>query len=267
MILYTYRFNKTLYGINRVEDEQKGGSMKQFKKTALLSMIAIILALPVSAGAAPTDIRPGSRGDNVLQVQELLIKNGFLSGKADGIYGPKTLAAVRAFQETVKIQSDGIVGTKTLDLLKRYKPSASSTQGGKSPFSSPAASSMPSKITARVQQPAKSSAKPPAKPPGGNSNIPVNHHKSIPMVATAYTRYDEGCTDYTYRGTYLRKGLVAVDPSVIPLGTKLYVPGYGEALADDIGGAIKGNRIDLAVDTVDEAYQWGVRHITVYIIG
>ncbi|MPN17860.1 Cell wall-binding protein YocH [bioreactor metagenome] len=86
------------------------------------------------------------------------------------------------------------------------------------------------------------------------------------MVATAYTRYDEGCGDYTYRGTYLRRGLVAVDPDVIPLGTKLYIPGYGHAMADDIGGAIQGNRIDLAMDTLNEAYNFGIRNVTVYVL-
>jgi 3D (Asp-Asp-Asp) domain-containing protein len=86
------------------------------------------------------------------------------------------------------------------------------------------------------------------------------------MIATAYTRYDEGCTDYTYRGNYLKRGLVAVDPNVIPLGTKLYIPGYGHAVADDIGGAIKGNRIDLAMDSIDEAMQYGVRSVEVVIL-
>ena len=125
---------------------------------------------------------------------------------------------------------------------------------------------------AAVKTPEKS-AKPPkevAKPPKTvtppvNNGVP-SYLYSLPMIATAYTRYDEGCTDYTYNGTYLRRGLVAVDPDVIPLGTRLYVPGYGEALADDIGGAIQGNRIDLAMDTLDEAFNWGVNHVTVYVL-
>ncbi len=86
------------------------------------------------------------------------------------------------------------------------------------------------------------------------------------MLATAYTRYDEGSTDYTYRGSYLRKGLCAVDPNIISFGIKLYIPGYGEAIADDIGGAIQGNRIDLAMDTVDEAFGWGAQNVTVYVL-
>jgi 3D (Asp-Asp-Asp) domain-containing protein/peptidoglycan hydrolase-like protein with peptidoglycan-binding domain len=95
--------------------------------------------------------------------------------------------------------------------------------------------------------------------------LPANWYP-IRLEATAYTRYDEGCTDYTYRGNYLRPGMVAVDPKVIPLGTRLFIPGYGYGIADDIGGAIQGYRIDLAMDTLAEAYAYGRRHITVYII-
>lgn len=89
---------------------------------------------------------------------------------------------------------------------------------------------------------------------------------AISMEATAYTKYDAGCTAYTYSGNDLKRGLVAVDPTVIPLGTKLYIPGYGYAIADDIGGAIKGHKIDLSMDTLDEAFTFGRRQITVYII-
>ena len=59
---------------------------------------------------------------------------------------------------------------------------------------------------------------------------------------------------------------MAVDPHVIPLGTRLYIPGYGFAIADDTGGAIKGHVIDLAFDSHQEAINFGVRHITVYIL-
>lgn len=59
---------------------------------------------------------------------------------------------------------------------------------------------------------------------------------------------------------------IAVDPRVIPLGTKLYVEGYGYAIAEDIGGAIKGNHIDLFFDSSDEMWDWGSRSLNVYIL-
>lgn len=95
---------------------------------------------------------------------------------------------------------------------------------------------------------------------------PGRRGRALSVIASAYTAQDDGNSSYTYRGNYVRKGLVAVDPSVIPLGTRLYIPGYGYAIADDIGGAIKGNRIDLAFDNRDEALQFGVQRISVYIL-
>src|SRR5690606_7527698 len=74
--------------------------------------------------------------------------------------------------------------------------------------------------------------------------------RALKMTATAYDATYESCGKHpdhpyygiTYSGLKVRPGIVAVDPKVIPLGTYLYVEGYGEALAADIGGAIKGNR-------------------------
>lgn len=59
---------------------------------------------------------------------------------------------------------------------------------------------------------------------------------------------------------------IAVDPSVIPLGTKLWVEGYGYAIADDIGGAIKGKVIDLYYDSSGESWNWGSRNVNIYIM-
>jgi 3D (Asp-Asp-Asp) domain-containing protein len=95
---------------------------------------------------------------------------------------------------------------------------------------------------------------------------PSRYSRSLIMKASAYSAYDPGNGSFTYRGNLLRRGLVAVDPAVIPLGTRLYVPGYGYAVADDIGGAIKDNRIDLAFDSHREAINFGVQRVTVYVI-
>ena len=95
---------------------------------------------------------------------------------------------------------------------------------------------------------------------------PSRSSRSMTMNASAYSAYDPGNSHYTFGGSYLRKGLVAVDPNVIPLGTRLFIPGYGYAVADDIGGAIKGNKIDIAFDTHSEAMQFGRQKITVYIL-
>ena len=91
----------------------------------------------------------------------------------------------------------------------------------------------------------------------------TNNNTSLNVVATGYTPGDPGCTGITYTGTKASRGTIAVDPKVIPFGTKLYIPGYGYGVAADTGGAIKGNKIDLCYESRTEALNWG---ITVYIV-
>lgn len=97
-----------------------------------------------------------------------------------------------------------------------------------------------------------------------------NDGETMSVTATAYTASCEGCSGVTYTGIDLNNDpnakVIAVDPNVIPLGSRVYVEGYGEAIAGDIGGDIKGNRIDLHVPTKDEAYNWGVREVEITIL-
>lgn len=106
------------------------------------------------------------------------------------------------------------------------------------------------------------------------------YKKVLTMTATAYdlsyesTGKKPGDKYYgiTASGTKVREGVVAVDPKVIPLGTKLYVESldgrkdYGFCVAEDTGGAIKGNRIDLFFNSGEEAKRFGVRKVKVYIL-
>ncbi|MBV8489003.1 MAG: G5 domain-containing protein, partial [Candidatus Eremiobacteraeota bacterium] len=87
---------------------------------------------------------------------------------------------------------------------------------------------------------------------------------AMEMVATAYTAGCYGCSGITATGRPAGHGIVAVDPSVIPLGTRLFIPGYGPAIAGDTGGAIRGNRIDLGFNSNRDALLFGRRAITVY---
>lgn len=94
--------------------------------------------------------------------------------------------------------------------------------------------------------------------------------KSINVVATAYTAYCNGCSGITSAGIDLRSNpnqkVIAVDPNIIPLGTKVYVPGYGVAIAGDTGGAIKGNRIDIFIPDLSKAYQFGRQTLTIKVL-
>ncbi len=86
------------------------------------------------------------------------------------------------------------------------------------------------------------------------------------VEATGYSALEPGLDHWTATGARATRGVIAVDPRVIPLGTRVYVPGYGYAVAADTGGAIKGNRIDLCFDTVAECNDWGRRTVTIIIL-
>lgn len=90
------------------------------------------------------------------------------------------------------------------------------------------------------------------------------------VTATAYTAYCEGCSGTTAYGIDLRENpdrkVIAVDPQVIPLGTEVWVEGYGEAIAGDVGSAIKGSRIDVFIPTYDQAMEWGVQEVKLKIL-
>lgn len=84
------------------------------------------------------------------------------------------------------------------------------------------------------------------------------------MLATSYDSTCKGCDMVTATGMKQGFGVVAVDPKVIPLHTKLFVPGYGVAVAGDTGGLIKGKRIDLGYDSL--MGQWSRRYVDVYLL-
>jgi 3D (Asp-Asp-Asp) domain-containing protein len=95
------------------------------------------------------------------------------------------------------------------------------------------------------------------------SGRPIHAKEILTMEASAYTH--TGNTTFT--GIYPEVGTIAVDPNIIPLGTRLWVEGYGYGIAEDTGKAIKGNKIDLFMETRRECLFWGRRKVRVYILG
>ncbi|MBI4039793.1 G5 domain-containing protein [Candidatus Daviesbacteria bacterium] len=93
---------------------------------------------------------------------------------------------------------------------------------------------------------------------------PVTYWKKMRVYATHYDSHCPGCNDTTATGLKAGKGVIAVDPSVIKLGSKVYIPGYGQAIAGDTGGAIKGNIIDLGFDDARTA-GWYAHFIDIYL--
>jgi 3D (Asp-Asp-Asp) domain-containing protein/peptidoglycan hydrolase CwlO-like protein len=100
---------------------------------------------------------------------------------------------------------------------------------------------------------------------------PVEISAPLPPLAAGPRTLTVSSSGYTLRGRTATgiptaPGVVAVDPSVIPLGTRLSIPGYGTGIAADTGGAIQGNTIDLWFPTTAQALQWGRRTVTITLL-
>ncbi len=102
-----------------------------------------------------------------------------------------------------------------------------------------------------------------------NSSAPANG-KEFYVTATAYTANCSGCSGVTATGLNLKANpsskVIAVDPSVIPLGSKVWVEGYGYAIAADTGGAIKGKKIDVFVSSKSQASSWGRKKVRIKVL-
>ncbi len=101
----------------------------------------------------------------------------------------------------------------------------------------------------------------------------LTYTDTMQAVGTAYSHFDAGCDMITATGTTVHTGTVAVDPSVIPLGTRMFIISndgeyvYGVACAEDTGSSIKENRVDLYFSTVQACMNFGVRGVTIYFLG
>jgi len=106
----------------------------------------------------------------------------------------------------------------------------------------------------------------------GSSPAPSGEIKgrTLTVTATAYTAKCNGCSGITATGINLNNNrnakVIAVDPSVIPLGTRVHVEGYGTAIAGDTGGAIRGHKIDVHMPTKSDAFAWGTRRVKITIL-
>ena len=192
------------------------------------------LALHAPAEAAYLRVEEGMRGPAVQHVQELLIKAGYLEGAADGVAGPLTRAAIERCQTAHGLTVDGVCGEATYLVLsggEEYDPVALGIAEER-----------------------------------GEHEVSRGVGRAVYVSATAYSAYDPGNGNRTATGTLVRRGVIAVDPSVIPLGTHVFIPGYGEAVAEDIGGAIHGYRIDVAFDTHAEALMFGRQDLEIFIM-
>jgi len=205
---------------------------KFFVRTAAMAVLLAVCWTPVFAALGDQTLQVGMEGQDVSELQAKLIDLGYSNLNVDGIFGETTEQAVISFQQANNLTSDGVAGVETLQTL----------QGGRRTETS-------------------------------RGKAPGRYKKSLDIKATAYAPgpHDNGqWGNLTHMGTQVRPGVIAVDPNIIPLGSRVYIEFadgnsmYG--VAEDTGGAIKGNRIDIAMHTVDQAYDFGVQNVKVYVL-
>lgn len=214
---------------------------------------------PVSGSLGSAALTIGDIGPGVVDLQGDLMQLGYNPGPANGVFNNRTGHAVMAFQK-----DHGLPVTEVADHATATAVIQAMGQGNTPPASAPT--------------PAPAAAPAPASPPtpeiDGHQILRVIH-----LVATAYSpsyqdNYPYGATDAF--GNPLESGTVAVDPSVIPLKTHLYITGYKfsglptggfQARAMDTGGAIQGNRVDIFIPG-SESYvnSFGMQPVTVYVL-
>lgn|GEM_PF-4520208 len=100
---------------------------------------------------------------------------------------------------------------------------------------------------------------------GGPGRVNLRGGVEMEVLVTAYSPEDPGVGGITRSGIPVDRGIVAVDPQVIPVGSVVHVPGYGYAVAADTGGLIRGRRIDVYLPSRGEAVNWGARRLRVTV--
>lgn len=237
----------------------------------------------------------GSKGEEVYSLQVLLIASGFLSDDADGEFGPNTKAGVIKAQQKFDFETTGVAGNALYSMLLEYATKIGEANnlpvGGvvKIGTKGPGVTAVQEKLQklhhydgiidgvagvrtavaiAKFQKNVGMWASGIA---DGDTQeeldrIKNSSGKTMKMRATAYSPEDPGISPYTAIGKKVKRGIVATDPKIIPLGTRLFIEGYGVAIAADVGGTIKGYTIDIAFDTHREAINFGRRDVLVTIL-
>ena len=206
----------------------------------------------------------GIEGDSELydgmSIELTTIKNVVSSKVEDVPFEVKKIESADLYQGETKVKQVGVIGVKKITTTTVY---VGNVESGTTVKEEVIVDPIPEIITVGT------------KSKNGMPNVPAlnaSYSKVLTLDATAYCPCSQCCGKWangvTASGLKAGYGVVAVDKNVIPLGTKLYVEGYGYCVAGDTGGAIKGNRIDLCYGTHSQALSSGFGHkmVKVYIL-
>lgn len=206
-----------------------------------------------TAGAGVADASIGDHGSmsygdvnsSVAELQDTLKALGHFEGYTGSTFGPRTLDAVQSYQDANGISSSagnffGVAGPVTQASLQEEPMD---------------------EVQTSVAEDNEAVAGASTSEPSGDT---------MTMEATAYTADCAGCSGITATGVNLNVNrhadVIAVDPDVIPLGSEVRIEGMGTYEAQDTGGAINGNRIDIHVPTKSDAYGFGRQDVEVTVI-
>ncbi|QQK81740.1 peptidoglycan-binding protein [Salicibibacter cibi] len=239
--------------------------MKKYILSVVSAVVAVgLISIPNEADAAFSEsyqITSGDVGEDVNELQQTLKEQGYFSGSTGNTFGPRTLSAVQDFQLDNGISSPegnfyGVTGPETQEVLNNITPDESTDNAD---GNNETTEDEGTEETATEEDTGSEE--------GSTSETDGD---SFTMEATAYTADCEGCSGVTATGIDLNNdpnaNVVAVDPSVIELGSTVHVEGYGEAIAGDVGGDINGERIDLHVPTTEEALNFGNQDVEVTVL-
>lgn len=243
-------------------------------------------------------LQQGDSGEAVVKLQNELKQLGYYGGDVDGVIGDQTMDAIDTYQSDHKSADDGIVGSDTKTVLYtvyRHTGEAKENQERlveikvqeKKEAKERARKAAEDKVKKIAEEAARKAAQAAAekaaerakaaaakktqvtkttyKPANTQPAPAAQSGQSITVEATSYSLGGRSATGIDFSSNPNAK-VIAVDPSVIPLGARVMIPGYGVFIAGDTGGAIKGNRIDVHFASRDQALSFGRRTMTITVL-
>ncbi|WP_432352871.1 3D domain-containing protein [Sporosarcina sp. A2] len=260
--------------------------MKKSVQAIIFLLASVLLAIPVAAESNESEIFDRAEGRDVYPFKpavetELVSDNPLLEDNptltynvqpGDNLYriAVEHGVSLNSLKEWNALTNDLIHPGEVLNVSLEAPGSSTNVKKTKQFL---AAAPVPKQKSAEVPAANKTvAAQTASAPPKVETIVPASTPtgRELTMTATAYTAYCNGCSGTTKIGINLRSNpnqkVIAVDPSVIPLGSRVWVEGYGEAIAGDTGGAIKGHKIDVFIPGLDSALAWGVKKVRVKVL-
>ncbi|SDI51099.1 peptidoglycan-binding protein [Alteribacillus bidgolensis] len=243
--------------INGTFDEETADAVKDYQDEHELRIDGI--AGPHTIGALEI-LGKGDDGEPVKVLQVKLNSLGFYDQKVDGKFGPNTHDAVIDFQKSEDILIDGLAGPQTFGALVKAINNSESSKEENSKEKEEADVSKSSNEEHSEEQQEDVASEQSSEAEG----------RTLQVEATAYTANCSGCSGVTATGVDLNANpdanVIAVDPDVIPLGSKVKVEGHGTFTAADTGGAINGNKIDIFMPNKSGATSFGRQSLEVTVL-